>query len=215
MGSIWRPQSQIRHSGAAKRNPESRVAKTEVSLLRELISSPPNQPFHPLASIPLWIPGSAARPRNDGEMECGCQSDPILTAGALAALLPSRCGLEKIHANLIAMEQSAMFDHVEFPVGAIGASRKFFAAVLGELGVEEFFFDRKAGSAGFGKGDVTGLLIFEGDFGPRWAACVFHGVIGRTGRRRLRRGTECRRAGQWRTRLPEGLCAGLLCGVPV
>ncbi len=60
-----------------------------------------------------------------------------------------------------------MFDHVEFPVGAIGPSRKFFAAVLGELGIEEFFFDRKAGSAGFGAGDVTGLLIFEGAFGPR------------------------------------------------
>jgi catechol 2,3-dioxygenase-like lactoylglutathione lyase family enzyme len=60
-----------------------------------------------------------------------------------------------------------MFDHVEFPVGAIGPSRKFFASVLGELGVEEFFFDRKAGSAGFGTGEVTGLLIFEGDFGPR------------------------------------------------
>jgi catechol 2,3-dioxygenase-like lactoylglutathione lyase family enzyme len=60
-----------------------------------------------------------------------------------------------------------MFDHVEFPVRAIGPSRKFFAAVLGELGIEEFFFDRKAGSAAFGAGDVTGLLIFEGDFGPR------------------------------------------------
>ena len=60
-----------------------------------------------------------------------------------------------------------MFDHVEFPVGAIGASRRFFASVLSELGVEEFFFDRKAGSAGFGTGDVTGLLVFEGDFGPR------------------------------------------------
>jgi catechol 2,3-dioxygenase-like lactoylglutathione lyase family enzyme len=60
-----------------------------------------------------------------------------------------------------------VFDHVEFPVAAIGPSRKFFAAVLGELEIEEFFFDRKAGSAGFGAGEVTGLLIFEGDFGPR------------------------------------------------
>ena len=56
---------------------------------------------------------------------------------------------------------------MEFPVGSIGPSRKFFAAVLGELGIDEFFFDRKAGSAGFGAGDVTGLLIFEGEFGPR------------------------------------------------
>jgi catechol 2,3-dioxygenase-like lactoylglutathione lyase family enzyme len=60
-----------------------------------------------------------------------------------------------------------VFDHVEVPVAAIGPSRKFFAAVLGELEIEEFFFDRKAGSAGFGAGDVTGLLIFDGDFGPR------------------------------------------------
>jgi catechol 2,3-dioxygenase-like lactoylglutathione lyase family enzyme len=60
-----------------------------------------------------------------------------------------------------------MFDHVEFPIGDIGASRKFYAAVLSELGLEEFFFDRAAGSAGFGKGDITGLLIFKGDLGPR------------------------------------------------
>lgn len=60
-----------------------------------------------------------------------------------------------------------MFDHVEFPVGAIAASREFFAAVLSELGIEEFFFDREAGSAGYGAGDVTGLLIFEGELGPR------------------------------------------------
>jgi catechol 2,3-dioxygenase-like lactoylglutathione lyase family enzyme len=38
-----------------------------------------------------------------------------------------------------------VFDHVEFPIGAIAASREFFAAVLGELGLEEFFFDRDAG----------------------------------------------------------------------
>jgi catechol 2,3-dioxygenase-like lactoylglutathione lyase family enzyme len=60
-----------------------------------------------------------------------------------------------------------MFDHVEFPIGAIAASRGFYAAALAELGIEEFFYDRGAGSAGFGQGDVTGLLIFQGDLGPR------------------------------------------------
>ncbi|MFN0192394.1 MAG: VOC family protein [Aestuariivirga sp.] len=60
-----------------------------------------------------------------------------------------------------------MFDHVEFPVGAIAKSRSFFAAVLSELGIEEFFFDQEAGSAGFGSGDITGLLVFEGELGPR------------------------------------------------
>ena len=60
-----------------------------------------------------------------------------------------------------------MFDHVEFPVGAIVASRDFFAAVLGELGLDEFFFDGEAGSAGYGTGDITGLLIFAGEPGPR------------------------------------------------
>jgi catechol 2,3-dioxygenase-like lactoylglutathione lyase family enzyme len=60
-----------------------------------------------------------------------------------------------------------MLDHVEFPVGAIAASRQFFAVVLGELGLEEFFFDREARSAGYGAGDVTGLLIFEGELGLR------------------------------------------------
>jgi catechol 2,3-dioxygenase-like lactoylglutathione lyase family enzyme len=60
-----------------------------------------------------------------------------------------------------------MFDHVEFAVGGITESRKFFASVLQELGVEEFFFDKDAGSAGFGVGDITGLLIFTGELGPR------------------------------------------------
>jgi catechol 2,3-dioxygenase-like lactoylglutathione lyase family enzyme len=60
-----------------------------------------------------------------------------------------------------------MFDHVEFPIRAIGPSRSFYAAALRELGIEEFFFDKQAGSAGFGVGDVTGLLIFEGELGPR------------------------------------------------
>lgn len=60
-----------------------------------------------------------------------------------------------------------MFDHVEFPVGDIGASRRFYAPALAAVGVEEFSFDKGAGSAGFGTGDVTGLLIFTGELGPR------------------------------------------------
>ncbi|NJM29088.1 MAG: VOC family protein [Rhizobiales bacterium] len=60
-----------------------------------------------------------------------------------------------------------MFDHVEFPVGAIARNRSFFAAVLSEMGIEGFFFDQEAGSAGFGSGDTTGLLVFEGELGPR------------------------------------------------
>lgn len=71
-----------------------------------------------------------------------------------------------------------MFDHVEFPVGAIAASRAFYAAVLAELGIEEFFFDAKAGSAGFGTGDVTGLLIFEGAPGPRKLHICFSAASG-------------------------------------
>jgi catechol 2,3-dioxygenase-like lactoylglutathione lyase family enzyme len=66
-----------------------------------------------------------------------------------------------------------MFDHVEFPVGAIKASRDFYEAVLTELGHEEFFFDAKAGSAGFGTGDITGLLIFKGELGPRRSHICF------------------------------------------
>lgn len=60
-----------------------------------------------------------------------------------------------------------MFDHVEYPVTDIHASRAFYRAVLLPLGVEEFFFDGKAGAAGFGVGDVTGLLIFADRPGPR------------------------------------------------
>ena len=108
-----------------------------------------------------------------------------------------------------------MFDHVEFPVGAIGPSRKFYVAVLGELGIEEFFFDRKAGSAGFGTGDVTGLLIFEGDFGSRRLHVCFSASSADQVAAAYAAGTQCRRAGQWRARLPERLRAGLLCGVSV
>jgi catechol 2,3-dioxygenase-like lactoylglutathione lyase family enzyme len=60
-----------------------------------------------------------------------------------------------------------MFDHVEFSVGKIAESRRFFMSVLKAIGVTEFFFDEEAGSAGFGTGDITGLLIFEADPGPR------------------------------------------------
>jgi catechol 2,3-dioxygenase-like lactoylglutathione lyase family enzyme len=60
-----------------------------------------------------------------------------------------------------------MFDHVEFAVGDIAKSRAFFTAAFGELGIEEFFYDKGAGSAGFGKGDVTGLLIYRGELGPK------------------------------------------------
>jgi len=60
-----------------------------------------------------------------------------------------------------------MFDHVEFPVGKIVESRRFFKSVLQALGVAEIFFDEGAGSAGFGAGDVTRLLVFEAELGPR------------------------------------------------
>ena len=60
-----------------------------------------------------------------------------------------------------------MFDHVEFPVGKIAESRRFFKSVLQALGVTEIFFDEGAGSAGFGVGDVTRLLVFEAELGPR------------------------------------------------
>jgi catechol 2,3-dioxygenase-like lactoylglutathione lyase family enzyme len=55
-----------------------------------------------------------------------------------------------------------MFDHIEFPVQSLERSREFYNAVLSPLGIEEFFFDRAAGSCGFGRGDITGLLIFTG-----------------------------------------------------
>lgn len=60
-----------------------------------------------------------------------------------------------------------MFDHVEFAVGDIKASRTFYEAALEAVGIEEFFYDKAAGSAGYGTGEVTGLLIFNGELGPR------------------------------------------------
>ena len=60
-----------------------------------------------------------------------------------------------------------MFDHVEFAVSDITASRAFYRAALEVLGHEEMFFDEAPGMAGFGRGDITGLLIFKGEIGPR------------------------------------------------
>lgn len=60
-----------------------------------------------------------------------------------------------------------MFDHVEFAVGSIKDAREFYRAFLEALGSEEFFYDENAGEAAFGKGDVTGLLIYGGELGPR------------------------------------------------
>ena len=48
-----------RHSGAAQRNSESSLPR--------LSDITPNTPVSALRSMPaIWIPGSAARPRNDG-----------------------------------------------------------------------------------------------------------------------------------------------------
>lgn len=58
-----------------------------------------------------------------------------------------------------------MFDHVEFPVASVAKSGDFYAAALGALGIEAVF--QEVSAAGFGKGEVTGLLIFQGDIGPR------------------------------------------------
>ena len=52
-----------------------------------------------------------------------------------------------------------MFDHVEFAVGRIAESRRFFALVLQELGVEEF-----DGSVGrFGRSHGINLDTVGGD----------------------------------------------------
>jgi catechol 2,3-dioxygenase-like lactoylglutathione lyase family enzyme len=53
------------------------------------------------------------------------------------------------------------FQSVQSPPAAAS-----FAAVLAALGQEEFFFDPESRAAGFGTGDVTGLLIFEAALGP-------------------------------------------------
>ena len=60
-----------------------------------------------------------------------------------------------------------MFDHVEFAVANIVASRAFYGAALTALGHEEVFFDKGAGTAGYGGDEITGLLIFKGETGPR------------------------------------------------
>jgi catechol 2,3-dioxygenase-like lactoylglutathione lyase family enzyme len=61
----------------------------------------------------------------------------------------------------------SMFDHVEFPVNDIVKSGNFFFNALAELGIAEHFYDEPGGSAGFGVGNVTALLIFKGEVGPR------------------------------------------------
>lgn len=62
--------------------------------------------------------------------------------------------------------RGAMFDHVEFAVSNIGACRTFYKTALAAVGHEEAFFDEAAGEAAFGRGGITGLLIYKGELGP-------------------------------------------------
>lgn len=48
-----------------------------------------------------------------------------------------------------------MFDHVEFEVGSIEASRLFYRAVIEALGLEEIALDDGAGVAAFGHGPAV------------------------------------------------------------
>lgn len=55
-----------------------------------------------------------------------------------------------------------MFDHVEFSVANIDASRRFYRAVCEAIGYREVFFDAAEGAAGFGAGETVHLLITGG-----------------------------------------------------
>ena len=60
-----------------------------------------------------------------------------------------------------------MFDHVEFAVSNVSASREFYVHALAALNISEHFYTEDESAAGFGIDDVTALLIFKGDAGQR------------------------------------------------
>jgi|GEM_PF-994940 len=54
-----------------------------------------------------------------------------------------------------------MFDHLEFSVAQIDASKQFYSLLFAALGVEEIFFDEAGKEAGFGAGGIVRFLLFE------------------------------------------------------
>ncbi|MEL6642212.1 MAG: VOC family protein [Pseudomonadota bacterium] len=66
-----------------------------------------------------------------------------------------------------------MFDHVEFSVADISASRAFYGGVVKALGGSEIFFDVDGKELGLGVGDVVHLLLFQaGPTQPRMHICL-------------------------------------------
>ena len=55
-----------------------------------------------------------------------------------------------------------MFDHLEFSVADINASRRFYRPICDAIGMREIFFDAGEKSVGFGRGEVVQLLLTEG-----------------------------------------------------
>lgn len=54
-----------------------------------------------------------------------------------------------------------MFDHIEFTVASLSASGPIYAAIFQAIGGKVLFHDASGGEAGFGRGDVTALLLTE------------------------------------------------------
>lgn len=55
-----------------------------------------------------------------------------------------------------------MFDHLEFSVADIDASRRFYGAIGEAIGMREIFFDEDEKSVGFGEGEIVRLLLTQG-----------------------------------------------------
>lgn len=55
-----------------------------------------------------------------------------------------------------------MFDHLEFSVADIDASRRFYKPICDAIGMREIFHDEGEKSVGFGHGEVVQLLLTEG-----------------------------------------------------
>ncbi len=65
-----------------------------------------------------------------------------------------------------------MFDHLEFSVADINASRRFYRAICVAIGMREIFFDDGEKSVGFGQGEVVQLLLTEGQAtAPKMHVC--------------------------------------------
>ena len=141
-------------------------------------------------SSPLWIPGSASRPRNDGGRERGCRSDFISATDALALIMnPARAyrlGILLVTLSALVWSTAGLFTRlitVDTPTmllwRGIFGSLGFFAYMVFEEGSKPPTFWQRRSAAGWVSRSVNQSRHLPA---ARPARCVwavfFHKVAG-------------------------------------